>query len=149
MLHFAFAFWWLIFPIMGFVSGLFGMWTSHRRQRDTLELMKTYAQQGKDPTEIAKLLNNGAPPPQWGPYWGGGPWAGRAWRHGPYWEWRRAIVFGCLAAGFWLASEYSGIPGAVPAFHLVAIIMGVLAAGSVLFAVMITAFPPRTPPNEK
>jgi hypothetical protein len=72
---------------------------------------------------------------------------GRGWRRGPYWEWRRAIVFTCLAVGFWLASQYAYWPGTEHAFTLVAIIMGVLAAGSFLFAIMAYALD-RKPPNE-
>ena len=145
MEQFAFAYWWLIFPIMWFIFGMFGMWMAHRRHRDTIELMKTYAAQGKDPAEIAKAMNDSAPGP-WGPSWGYG-WSGRRWRFGPYWEWRRFIVFSCLAVGFWLASQYAEWPGTERAFTLVAIIMSVMAAGSFLFAIMTTALG-RKPPNE-
>lgn len=151
MEQFAFAYWWLIFPIMWFVFGMFGMWMGHRRQRDTLELMRTYAAQGKDPAEIAKALNGGVPPDPYGDPWGGpygwrGPW--RWYRRGPYWEWRRFIMFACLAAGFWFAGQYAGWPGTERAFTLVAIIMGVLAAGSFMFAIMATALGPPKPPRE-
>ncbi len=149
MEEFAREYWWLVFPMMWFVFGIFGMWMNARRHRDTIDLMKTYASQGKDPAEIAKAMNGGAPdlsgyPP--GPYWGG-RWAMRSWRRGPYWEWRRAIMFGCLALGFWLASRYADLGGAEHAFTVVAIIMTVLGAGAVLMAIMATAMGPR-PPND-
>jgi hypothetical protein len=143
--QFAFAYWWLIFPIMWFIFGMFGMWMAHRRHRDTIELMKTYAAQGKDPAEIAKAMNGPGPGAWGGPYAYG--FLGRGWRRGPYWEWRRAILFTCMAVGFWLASRYAEWPGTEHAFTLVAIIMGVLAAGSLLFAVLATALN-RKPPNE-
>lgn len=145
MEQFAFAYWWLVFPLMWFVFGMFGMWMSYRRQKDALEAMKSYAAQGKDPAEIARAMNGVAPDPYYGP-WGGG-WYGRAWRRGPYWEWRRTIVFGCLALGFWLAGQYAGWPGTERAFTLVAIIMGVMATGSLLFAIMTSVFRPKPPPN--
>ena len=108
-----FSFWWLIFPIMGFVFGGFSMWMGYRAHKDRLELLKTYVAQGKDPDDIAKLMGQaGGPGPmdagpwaghQWGgPAWGGQPWGGNAWyygrwgRYGPYREWRRFILFSHL-----------------------------------------------------
>ena len=160
MERFLFAYWWLVFPLMWFVFGLFGMWTRYAQHRNTLDLMKRYADQGKDPTEIAKALGAANDPTY--PHAPGfpsgrtaGPWAygpgDRAWRYrrwDPLRDWRRTIVFACLATGFWVASEYSGLAGAEPAFRLVAIIMGALAAGSLLFALLSLATP-RPPPDEK
>ncbi len=144
---FAHEYWWLVFPMMWFVFGMFGMWMSNRRHRDQMELMKTYAAQGKDPAELAKALNGD--PQAWGGYPGlyGNRWAWRAARRGPYWEWRRAIMFGCLAIGFWLASYYADFPGSERAFTIVAIVMSVLAAASIMMAIMTTAMGPR-PPHE-
>jgi len=166
-----FSFWWLIFPIMGFGFAAFGMWMSYLRERHRLELMKMYAQQGKDPAEVAKLLGQAgpAPPPGggpgyngdwsgawggwggWGGYYGPGRWRYRRW--GPYREWRNFIVFLCLAVGFGIAAEYGGevglFPGRFHPFLLVAIIMGVLAMGSLAFAVISTVFALRLPPNDR
>ena len=74
------SYWWLIFPIMGFAFGAFGMWMGYRVHRDRMDLMKTYAAQGKDPAEIAKVIGAAGPGPD--PYWGGGyprPWGGGPW----------------------------------------------------------------------
>ncbi len=131
-------FWWLIFPIMWFFFGGFSMWMHSRRQRDTIELMKTYAAQGKDPAEIAKVMGQASPPPHPG-YWGG-PWAGgypgRWGYYGPYREWRRAILFTCISVGFWLASEYGDMAGTSYPFRVVAIITGVLAVASFAMAIV-------------
>ena len=155
------SFWWLIFPLMFFAMGALSMWFRYKRHKDTLDLMKTYAAQGKDPAEIARILGvgpggmgqNGVGPnlgpgasaADWsGPY---GPWSawrvGSGWRGpwgrwGPYREWRRFIVFGCLAVGFAVANHHTGFGGPDHAFALVAIIMGALAAGSLLMAVAAT-----------
>jgi hypothetical protein len=168
-----FSFWWLIFPIMGFGFGAFGMWMSYLRERHRLELMKTYAQQGKDPAEVAKLLGGvdpGAPGPTPPPYDGGygyggyngywgGYWGPRRWRYGrrwgPYREWRNFVVFLCLAVGFGMAAEFGGIGdfagyhGRFHPFILVAIIMSVLAMGSLIFAVISTIFALRSGPNDR
>ena len=45
------SYWWIIFPIFGMGMGLFGMVDSSRRTRQMMDLMKTYAEQGKDPPE--------------------------------------------------------------------------------------------------
>ena len=156
---FFWSYWWLIFPIMGFGFGAFGMWMGYRMHRDRMELMKTYAAQGKDPAEIAKIIGGPGmgPGPGMDPYWGGYPgrywgrgWGGGYWgRWGPYREWRRFIVFTCLAVGFGVASQYSDLPGTEHAFTLVAIIMGVLAIGSFCFAILSTVIAANMSKNDK
>ena len=156
--RFFFAYWWLIFPLMGFMFGAFGMWMGYRTHRDRMDVIKTYAAQGKDPAEIAKVMGGGMPPgadPYWNGYgyyggWGGPPWMWSRWgRFGPYREWRRFIVFLCLAVGFGVASQYSDFPGTEHAFTIVAIIMGVLAAGSFCFAILSTMFMANARKNEE
>ena len=158
---FFWSFWWLIFPLMGFAFGAFGMFMGYKAHKDRMDLMRTYVQQGKDPAEIAKILNApgmggpapGGPDPYWGGYgrhyYGGGPWGWGPWgRYGPYREWRRFIVFLCLAIGFGLASWYSDT-GAEHAFWIVAVIMGVLAAGTFCFAILSTIFAANASKNDK
>jgi hypothetical protein len=141
MQDFAMAYWWLIFPIMWFVSSLFGMWMHHRRQQDTLELMKTYAAQGKDPSELAKTL--GPDPSSWDYRWSRRAWRygpGWGWRGSPFWAWRRAIMTGCVAIGFWIAAYYADWSWGGPGFTVVAVIMSVIAAGSLLTAIFASLF---------
>ena len=143
---FAFPYWWLIFPLMWFVSAIFGMWMHHRRQSAALDLMKTYAEKGRDPAEISRMM--GADQADYGygyryPRYG---FLGRGyWRYGPYWAWRKAIMSACVAAGFWFAAYYWG-DGEFPfggGFSVVAIIMTIVAAGSLIFAIGTSVFPPR------
>jgi hypothetical protein len=134
--YYVFAYWWLIFPIMGMLFGAFGMWMAYRRQRDAMEMMRDYAAQGKDPNELARAFNQTGPGP-----WGAGPWGrwgymGHWGYWGPYREWRRALVFGCLSAGFAIAAWY--YPENHRPFVLVATILGVIAAASFVFAVIAT-----------
>ena len=138
MEHFAFAYWWLIFPVMWMLSGMVGMWFAHRRQHDTLELMKTYAAQGRDPSELAKALG---PQPYCDSRWDR-RWERRAWRHTPFWAWRRAVMAVCAAAGFWLAAEYWDGPYGWD-LTPVAIIMSVLAVGAVVTAIASSLFAPK------
>ncbi len=140
-----FAYWWLIFPLMWFVFGIFGMWAHHSRQRAALDLMKTYAEQGRAPAEIAKVLDTG---PGYDSRWSRRAWrygAYGGWRYGPHWAWRRAIMSACVAAGFWAAAyyvDYADFPFA-GGFSVVAIIMTIVAAGSLIFAIGTSVFPPR------
>ncbi len=138
MADFAYSYWWLVFPLMWAVSGAWGMWLHHRRQLDTLELMKIYAAQGKDPSELAKTLNP-CPGPDAAYDW---RWRRRAWRYTPFWAWRRVIMTACVAAGLWWAAEYLDWPFA---WHLeiAAMIMTVIAAVSVLSAIFSSLFAPK------
>ena len=43
------SYWWLLFPIGFFVFGAWDRWLSYQRSRDHLELLKSYAAQGKEP----------------------------------------------------------------------------------------------------
>ena len=145
-MSFLFAFWWLIFPIIGFATAAFGMWTGYLRHKQLMELMKTYAAQGKDPAEVAKAVGSAAPfngpAGPWGGAWSH-PWGGGAtarWANwGPFAEWRRFVVLGSLAAGFGVASYYDVLPGTHAAFGFVAIILGVLALGNLVMAVIATS----------
>jgi hypothetical protein len=57
-------FWWLIFPLSWFVFGGYQSWLSYRANRDTLDLIKTYAQAGREPppellAKLSKRWNDG------------------------------------------------------------------------------------------
>ena len=70
-------------PLVAMGIGALAMWLRHRREIATLELLRTYAAQGKEPpADVAKMLET----------------AGRY--GGSYRDWRRAIFFACLAAAF-------------------------------------------------
>jgi hypothetical protein len=160
-----FSFWWLIFPIMGFASYGFRIWAAHRQSQQAMEILRTYAAQGKEPppevmAAVTGMQAGGVPPggnpynapygnapygpgPYGGPWgggwgWGRGGWAGR----GPLWAWSRVVTFAAIAIGFSFAGQYWGDADAdaVKAFHLVAIIMGVLAVGFGIVALMHTLF---------
>lgn len=153
------SYWWLLFPIGAFVFGAWDRWLAYRRSRDHLDLLKTYAAQGKEPPpELVRGVSGdmsgeapGAYPPggAYPPYGPGGYWGSprqmrRAYRGyyrwGPYWQWRRVFITGAVAAGFWAASEWADWPGTYEPFRLVAIIMTIVAIGNLVFAVMASSF---------
>ena len=144
------SYWWLLFPIGFFIFGAWDRWLAYRRSRDHLDLIRTYADQGKEPPpELMKAVRDDAPlegdDGRYGYGYGMHPRQLRRmyryqYRWGPYWQWRTVFITGALAAGFWFASEYAGIPGAEAPFRLVAIIMTFVAAGHLLAAVFSSVF---------
>ena len=125
--YFLTSYWWLMFPVGAFVFGAWDRWLAYRRSRDHLDLIKTYAAQGKEvPPELMQQVRDeasGVPPgyPPGGPdyggygYWGHPRYMRRAWRGyyrwGPDWQWRSVFVTGAIAAGFWWASMDGGLAG--------------------------------------
>jgi hypothetical protein len=49
-------FWWLIFPLFGMFMAVNGMFTSERRSRDVINLIRSYTDRGQEPPpELLKL----------------------------------------------------------------------------------------------
>lgn len=127
-------FWWLIFPLGWFVFAAYQSWLSYRANRDTLDLIRTYAQAGREPPpELLAKLNKS---------WSDGDALNepdedddRPHRHAyrrrrrRVHGWSRVALFGCLGAGFLYASV-TDLYEAGPAFIIVALVMGALAVSS-------------------
>ena len=78
-----FRIWWLIVPLIGFGFAFWSIWLSHQRQKAAIDLLRTYASQGKDPPpELVKALQSGDD------------------RNHPYSDWQNAVLFGALAMVF-------------------------------------------------
>jgi len=140
-------YWWLIFPIGAFLFGAWDRWLAYRRSRDSLELIKTLTAQGKEiPPELMREVREEAFEPD--PY-AGDRYSRRAarryyrWRYAPYRRWHAAIVTGAVAAGFWAASEYSGVVEAEGAFRVVAIVLTCVAGANLLLALLSGGFRDR------
>jgi hypothetical protein len=125
-------FWWLLFPLAWFVVGAFNSFLNYRRQRETLKLIKFYADKGQEPPEsLLKLLDR--PIDAWDEsrrYAGvssGGP------RNDG--NWFSVVLFGLLAAGFGYAA-WTDMYGAGDAFIIVAFVLGALAAASLVSALL-------------
>lgn len=145
-MHYFFAFWWLIFPVSWFVLAAWSNWLSYRRRKDELETLKHMAASGKEPPpELLKAVSNPAPDPNDPhPYDGYGyGWRARRYgRWGPFWEWRRAIFFGAVAAGLYYWASYED--GHTSRGIMIAVtVMGVLAVASALTALVMTLNPPK------
>lgn len=116
--------WWLIFPLMWFVFGILQMLSRHHRQKDVLQLLRTYAEQGKEPpTEVLKVLQ--------GRNSGADRWVGGCRR-----PWNRVVILASLSVGFGVMSFIGRDGGPERGFIFPAVILGVLALGFLVIALM-------------
>ncbi len=125
--QFMFAYWWLVFPLMWFVFGLLRMWMRYREHRYTLEVMQSYAAQGKDPSDIAKTLR----PTE------------RQWpesRDGRCGEWRGGVILLGVSAAFAIASYYGMLPGTEGPFRFVALITGLIGVALLVTSIVTKTF---------
>lgn len=123
MLDFFNRYWWLLFPIAFFVYGAFQSWLSYRSNRETLDLIKTYAASGREPppellNRLSKRQNFDADDR-----------AERSRRNSGYDGWYQVVLFGMLCVGFTYAA-FANIYGAGEAFTIVAFVMAALSAAS-------------------
>lgn len=120
------AYWWLMFPVFGMLMALMGMFQSERRTNQTMDLIKSYVDQGKEPPpELLKLAASEA-----GDYDGGGaprsPGETRAWSF---------IVFAALTAGFGTGYYFVQAEDWAFAFLIAAVTMGVMALGALVLLI--------------
>ncbi|MGC3981793.1 MAG: hypothetical protein QM808_11065 [Steroidobacteraceae bacterium] len=105
-----------------FLLGLVWIWLRYKRHSNTIELIKTYVAQGKEPpSELLSGLTNGRDTVQ-----------------GTLRAWKRVATFGSLALGF--AAVYLAMtatimsPARAHPFLVTAIIMAALTLGSLINA---------------
>ena len=113
-------FWWLMFPIFGMGMGLWGMSSTERRNRDVMNVIRSYVDQGKEvPPELLRMAQSDweapsrPPPPQQANLW-------------------TFFTFGAIAAGFAVGWWYIRAEEWAFAFLVVAVTFGVLALGALL-----------------
>jgi hypothetical protein len=125
------SYWWLIFPLSWFVFGGYQSWLSYRANKDTLDLIKSYAQAGREPPpELLAKLNK-----RWND---GDDHDDRDDRHerrryrrrGPH-GWYHVVLFAALGAGFAYAAV-TDLYGAGEGFVIVAFVMGALSLASMV-----------------
>jgi hypothetical protein len=118
-------YWWLLFPIAFFVYGAFQSWLSYRSNRETLDLIKTYAASGREPPP--ELLNRLSKRQNFDADDG----SERGHRSSSYDGWYQVVLFGMLCVGFTYAA-FANIYGAGEAFTIVAFVMAALSAASLV-----------------
>lgn len=126
------SYWWLLFPLSWFVFGAYQSWLSYKANRDTLDLLKSYAASGREPPpELVARLNKrwnedddrDDDRPRGRRY--------RRYRHGGDHPAYQVVLFGVLCAGFSYAA-FTDLYGAGEAFVIVAFVMGALSLASLV-----------------
>lgn len=119
------SYWWLLFPLAWFVSIGFSSLLNYRKQKDALQLIRTYAERGEQPPEaLMKVLDRPIDAENESrayPTSSGGS-------QGSVFS---LVLFTMLGAGFGYAS-YADIYGAGDTFLIVAFVMGALAAATLV-----------------
>jgi hypothetical protein len=117
--HLFAAYWWLMFPIFGMLMAVIGMFQDDRRSAKTIDLIKSYVDQGKEPPpELLKLATKDADSAAWRDQEGA---SSRGWTF---------VVFLAISAG--LGTGYYFVRGEDYAFAFLigAVATGVMAIGA-------------------
>ncbi len=135
-------FWWLIFPLFWMIMALAWGWSRHNRANRALDILKTYADQGKEPPpELLKGLQSGMDG-------GCGPYG---WRYSPQRLLQRGILFGALAIAFGFLTFWNNQDDGGHWHHhggllIPMVVFAALAFSNFLSLLFITR---RWPPNDK
>ena len=127
------AYWWLIFPLFWMCAALAKLWLRHARANRTLDILKSYAEQGKEPSPELLAALQVRPDEQ------------RRQAHSEY-LWIPVCLFAALAVAFASLAIFPNdlADGHKPAFAFVTIVMIGLALGN-LAPILIHR---RRPPDE-
>ena len=140
---FLFSFWWLIFPVGGMLMGLFAMIGHYNHRKDTLRILKSYADQGKDPPAAlleALKTDEERAMDHYGDYYGRR--RGRRYRRYGWGGFGGFVPFAALAAGFGYFGYYGGGPSI---FTALALAFGVAAFFMLVGGLIGLATRPRFP----
>ena len=136
--HLISHFWWLVFPLCWMVARMARLWSRHARANRTLDIVKSYADQGKDPpADLLKTLQPG---------WDRDCY-GRRWRT-PEERLGRAFLFAALACAFGFMAfwpQFSDGPHHNFGLVFVTAILAAFAISNLLSYM----FQPRLPPPDK
>jgi hypothetical protein len=125
-------YWWLIFPIFGMAMGVMAMWQRHARANRTIDLIKSYADQGKEPPpELLAALRD--------PDFLG--------RRKPNPSWVGVFLFAALTAGMLMFALMTGdgAPRHMAPFLFAALVMGGICLGQLVN--VLTQQRDRNPPQ--
>lgn len=123
-------FWWLLFPLGWLVAGGFRSFLNYQRQKQALELMRTYAEKGQEPPEkliylLGKEGDGEAPmTPQ-----------ARAERDAASY-WSLVALFAVMSLGFAGAGYFTNLDRGTGAFFVVAVTLGAVGVWALVNALM-------------
>lgn len=122
------SYWWLLFPLGWFVASGFSSFLNYRRQKETLKLIKAYADKGQEPPEaLMRILDRPIDAET----------ESRTYPSdaGPDRSWFNIVLFALLAAAFGYAS-YIDVYGVGEALMIAAFVLGALAVASLVQALI-------------
>lgn len=134
VLNFFAGYWWLIFVFAWPIMGVFNSFMHYRHRSDMLKMMKSYADQGKEPPSgLLDAMKTDNVRGYDGDYYGGRRYRRRGC------GWSGAITFTALAAGFGYAGYYGHMGGeSGSVFTALAIAFGIAAFFMLIRAVILT-----------
>ncbi|MBP2158535.1 MULTISPECIES: hypothetical protein [Asticcacaulis] len=130
------SYWWLIFPVGWMIAAAFESFGRYHQRSGTLKLLKTYAEQGKEPPQA--LLDMLKSDEQRAYDYASSAYGGYDYKpHGARHSWWQIVTFGALAVGFGYYGQYGGgheiFTALALAFGVAALSLGVIAAIRALF----------------
>ncbi len=133
------SYWWLVFPLFWMVAGVIGNITNYRHKSDMLKLIKSYADQGKDPPPalLDAIRSDEARAHDYDGYYGRRRWRRNHYRGGWWWQ---VAVFASMATGFGYFGYYGGGP---QVFIALALAFGVAATVLTILGVVRALTNPR------
>lgn len=134
------SYWWLIFPVGGMLMGVFGMISHHHHRTETLRILKSYADQGKEPPAFLLDALKSDEDRAMDHAYGRGRYRHR---HG---SWGGVVVFAALAVGFGYMGQQAG---SNPVFTALGMAFGVAAAALFVLKLIGILFGPRQRYDDK
>jgi len=119
------SFWWLLFPLGWAIGQLLKSWMRHKRAQAALEVIQSYASQGKEPPpELIAVLRQPEQAEE----------RAQARKNYQHYGWIPIFLFGALALGFAMMAvfPFEGLRGKSVALIFVAIIMTGLCLGNLV-----------------
>lgn len=123
------SYWWLMFPLLWFVFGGVSSVLNYLKQRETLKLLRTYAERGQEPpASLLQVLDKPIDSEN-------EMWAATGSSGGDDGTWFTVVLMGLLAAGFGYAS-YANLYGHSDAFLIVAMVLGAVGIACLVSGLM-------------
>lgn len=131
------SYWWLIFPVGWMIAAAFESFGRYHQRSGTLKLLKTYAEQGKEPPQA--LLDMLKSDEQRAYDYASTPYSGYDYKSHPgrHRSWWDIVTFSALAVGFGYYGYYGGghevFTALALAFGVAAVSLGVIRIVQALF----------------
>ena len=137
-------YWWLIFVLVWPISRIIGSFTHYNHRSEMLKMLKSYADQGKEPPAALLDAMKSDDRGDYDDYY-----ARKRWRRYRGGNWGGAVAFIALAAGFGYAGYYGHLGSdASPIFLALAIGFGIGAIAMTIGAIICSLNAPRFDPRD-